>query len=145
MPVVQLIAKRFQPVKSWWISKCGNTYPACYGYSITNAQNVNTGKTANIMADVRVTKQFKDDFDTWAADRLASGAFSQAEMDAFKAMLRIDFAPGPDQLRAGYEAINAAGVAIPVAIDDHAERYRVWSVFFADEASQIRASYRRAA
>ena len=97
------------------------------------------------MADVRVTKQFKDDFDTWADDRLRSGQFSPSEMDEFKAMLRIDFAPGPDQLRAGYEVINAAGVTIPVAIDDHAERYRVWSVFFADEASQIRASYRRAA
>ena len=97
------------------------------------------------MADVRVTKQFKDDFDAWAADRLESGAFSQKEMDDFKAMLRIDFAPGPDQLRAGYEVINAAGVAIPVAIDNHEERYRVWSVYFADEASQIRRPMRKAA
>jgi hypothetical protein len=47
------------------------------------------------VADVRVTKQFKDDFDTWAEDRLSTGKFSKEEMDEFKAMLRIDFAPGP--------------------------------------------------
>jgi hypothetical protein len=97
------------------------------------------------VADVRVTKQFKDDFDTWAEDRLSTGKFSKEEMDEFKAMLRIDFAPGPDQLRAGYETINAAGVKIPVAIDNHEERYRVWTAYFADEAVQIRRLYRRAA
>ena len=97
------------------------------------------------MADIRVTKQFKDDFDTWAADRLSTGQFSKEEMDEFKAMLRIDFAPGPDQLRAGYETINAAGVTIPVAIDSHEERYRVWTAYFADEAAQIRRLYRSAA
>jgi hypothetical protein len=97
------------------------------------------------MAEVRVTKQFKDDFDTWAADRLSTGKFSQEEMDGFKAMLRIDFAPGKDQLRDGLEAINAAGVVVPVAIDNHEERYRVWTAYFADEADQIRRLYRRAA
>jgi hypothetical protein len=97
------------------------------------------------MATVTVTKQFKDDFDTWAADRISTGKFSKEEMDGFKAMLRIDFAPGPDQLRAGYEVINAAGVIVPAAIDNHEERYRVWTAYFADEADQIRRLYRRAA
>ncbi len=97
------------------------------------------------MATVTVTKQFKDDFDAWAADRLSAGIFTKDEMTEFKAMLRIDFAPGPDQLRAGYEIINAAGVTEPVAIDNHEERYRVWSVYFADEASQIRRPMRKAA
>lgn len=97
------------------------------------------------MADIRVTKQFKDDFDTWAADRLSAGIFTQEEMDGLKAMLRIDFAPGPDQLRAGYKVINAAGVTIPAAIDNHEERYRVWTAYFADEAAQIRRPLRKAA
>ena len=97
------------------------------------------------MSKVTVTKQFKDDFDTWANDRLERGMFSKDEMDGFKAMLRIDFAPGKDQLRDGLEAINAAGVAVPVAIDNHEERYRVWTAYFSDEANQIRSLYRKAA
>lgn len=92
-----------------------------------------------------VTKQFKEDFDTWAADRLSAGIFTQDEIDGLKDMLRTDFAPGPDQLRAGYETINAAGVTIPVAIDSHEERYLVWTAYFADEAAQVRRPEAKAA
>ncbi len=92
------------------------------------------------MNTVTVTKQFADDFNVWAADRLASGTFTKAEIDDFKSMLRTDFKAGPDQLRAGYETITAAGVAIPAAIDDNAERFRVWAVYFASEAEAITTS-----
>lgn len=92
-----------------------------------------------------VTKRFKDDFDTWAADRIASGAFTESDMADFKDMLRRDLTPGPDQLREGLSVIIAAGVEVPAAIDDHEERYRVWADFFAAEAEAIRALQRRAA
>lgn len=92
-----------------------------------------------------VTRQFKEDFDTWAADRIASGQFTQSEMEEMKGLLRIDFAPGPDQLRAGYSFLNEKGITIPATIDDHEERYRVWSDYFAAEANTIRGTDRKAA
>lgn len=82
------------------------------------------------MATVTVTKQFKEDFDIWAADSIRSGDFTAADMDELKDMLRKEFKPGPDQLRDGYAAINAAGVEIPAAIDDYVERIRVWTAYF---------------
>lgn len=97
------------------------------------------------MAQVRVSKEFKEDFDTWANDRLHFKQFTQEEMEEMKGLLRIDFAPGPDQLRAGYTFLNEQGVTIPATIDDHEERYRVWSEYFADEASIIRGTNRKAA
>lgn len=92
-----------------------------------------------------VTRQFKEDFDTWANDRIACGQFTQPEMDDLKALLRIDFAPGQDQLRAGYSFLNEKGITIPATIDDHEERYRVWSDYFAAEANTIRGTDRKAA
>ena len=84
-----------------------------------------------------VTKKFRDDFETWAANRIASGEWTEAEMADFKGLLRIDLAPGPDQLRAGLAVIIAAGVEVPAAIDDHEERYRLWADFFSVEAEAI--------
>lgn len=86
-----------------------------------------------------VTRKFRDDFDAWAANRIASGEFSQEEMADFKEMLRRDLAPGPDQLRAGQTVIIAAGVEIPATVDDPEERYRLWADFFAVEAESIRS------
>ncbi|WP_412478964.1 hypothetical protein [Azonexus sp. IMCC34839] len=85
-----------------------------------------------------VTRKFRDDFDAWAADRIARGQFTEAEMAEFKDMLRRDLAPGPDQLREGQTIILAAGVEMPATIDDHEERYRLWADFFAAEAQAIK-------
>ena len=92
-----------------------------------------------------VTRKFRDDFETWAEDRLARGQFTQAEMDEFRNMLRQDLAPGPDQLRAGLTVLVAAGVEVPATIDDHEERYRLWGDYFAIEAEAVRALQKRAA
>jgi hypothetical protein len=62
-----------------------------------------------------VTRKFRDDFDIWAADRLAKGEFTPADMDEFKDLLRRDLTPGPDQLRAGLTIIIAAGVEVPAS------------------------------
>lgn len=35
-----------------------------------------------------VTRKFRDDFDCWAADRLAKGEFTPADMAEFKDLLR---------------------------------------------------------
>lgn len=85
-----------------------------------------------------VTRKFRDDFEAWAADRIAKGEFTPADMEEFKDMLRHDLAHGPDQIRAGLSIILAAGVEVPTAIDDHEERYRLWADFFAIEAEAIR-------
>lgn len=85
-----------------------------------------------------VTRKFRDEFDTWAADRLARGLFTPAEMVEFKDMLRRDLEPGPDHLREGLTVINAAGVEVPATIDDHEERYRLWGGYFATETEAIR-------
>jgi hypothetical protein len=92
-----------------------------------------------------VTRKFRDDFDTWAADRLRKGEFTPADMEELKEMLRRDLAPGPDQLRAGLTVIIASGVEVPAAIDDHEQRYRHWADFFSIEAEAIRINSTREA
>lgn len=92
-----------------------------------------------------VTRKFRDDFETWAADRLAKGEFTPADMDEFKALLRRDLTPGPDQLRAGLTVIIAAGVEVPATIDDHQRRYELWADHFAIEAEAIRQARQKAA
>lgn len=86
-----------------------------------------------------VTRKFRDDFECWAADRLARGEFTEADMAEFKDMLRRDLAPGPDQLREGLMVILASGVEVPATIDDHEERYRLWADYFAATADAIKA------
>jgi hypothetical protein len=92
-----------------------------------------------------VTRKFRDDFDTWAADRIRKSDFTLTDMEDFKEMLRRDLVPGPDQLRAGYTVIIAAGVEIPAAIDDHERRYQLWADYFAVEAEAIRRLGQKAA
>jgi hypothetical protein len=92
-----------------------------------------------------VTRKFRDDFDTWAGDRLARGEFTQADMSEFKDMLRRDLTAGPDQLREGLTVVIAAGVEVPATIDDHEERYRLWADYFALEAEAIHELQRKAA
>lgn len=93
----------------------------------------------------KVTKDFKENFDTWAAHRIAIGGWTAADIEDLKSLLRIDFDPGPDQTRAGLTVIIAAGVEVPAAIDDHEERYRLWDEYFASEAESIRFAQRAAA
>lgn len=88
-----------------------------------------------------VTRKFRDDFEAWAADRVARGMFSGAEMEAFRETLRQDLAPGPDRFRAGLTVTLADGVEVSAAIDDHQERYRFWAEFFGAEAGAIRKQH----
>lgn len=90
-----------------------------------------------------VTKKFRDNFEKWAAHRIASGEWMEADMASFKEMLRKDLEPGPDQIREGLTAIIAAGVQAPSMIDDHEERYRLWADYFAEEAEVIRQGWGR--
>lgn len=92
-----------------------------------------------------VTRKFRDDFECWAADRIARSEFTEADIAEFKDMLRRDLAPGPDQLREGLTVIIAAGIEVPATIDDHKERYRLWSEYFADETEGIRRPQGKAA
>ena len=85
-----------------------------------------------------VTRKFRDDFETWAADCIAAGTWTAQEIEELKGLLHIDLAPGPDQLRADLHVLNAAGVEVPATIDDHEARYRLWADFFAGEAEAIR-------
>lgn len=94
---------------------------------------------------VTVTKQFKEDFDTWAEYKLKWGDFSKEEMDELKAMLRKDLAPGEDQLRQGLTLINAAGVEVPAMIDNYEDRIKCWTDYFAACAKEIRNGWRKAA
>jgi len=91
-----------------------------------------------------VTRKFKEQFDIWAANKIANGDFTNQEMEDLKGLLRKDFTPGPDQLRAGLTFIKAAGVEVPATIDDHEERYRVWDEYFTSE-NQINGYGRMAA
>jgi len=97
------------------------------------------------MSKVTVTKQFKDDFDTWAEDRLRFGDFTPEDMAEFKVMLRRDMTPGPDQLREGLTVINQAGIEVPAMIDNADDRVKAWTDYFSVCASEIRARYKVAA
>lgn len=88
-----------------------------------------------------VTRKFRDDFETWAADRINRGAFTIEEMAEFKDMLRRDLTPGPDLLREGLTVFLASGVEVPATIDDHEERYCLWSHYFALEAERIHGTH----
>ena len=87
---------------------------------------------------VIVTRKFRDDFECWAADRLAKGEFTEGDMAEFKDMLRRDLVPGADQLREGLTVIIASGVELSAMIDDHERRYQLWADYFAVEADAIR-------
>jgi hypothetical protein len=89
-----------------------------------------------------VTKRFRDNFEVFAENRVASGAFSADEMDALRSLVRKDLEPGPDQIRGAVDCLEIAGVKIPATIDDADERYRMWDDFFASEADDI-ATQRR--
>jgi hypothetical protein len=97
------------------------------------------------MATVTVTKQFKDDFDVWADDRLRYKVFTPEDMAEFKQLLRKDMTPGPDQLREGLTFITAAGVEVPAMIDNVDDRIKCWTDYFAVCAGEIRARSRIAA
>jgi hypothetical protein len=92
-----------------------------------------------------VTRKFRDDFDTWAADRLAKGEFTRADMAEFKDLLRRDLTAGPDQLREGLTVIIAAGVEVPATTDDHERRYALWADYFDVEADAIRQMQQKTA
>ena len=91
---------------------------------------------------VTVTKQFNEDFDTWSANALKWGDFTQEDMAEFKEMLRKDMHPGPDLLREGLEAINAAGVTVPAMIDNYEDRIKCWTDYFAHCAKAIRQGWK---
>ena len=94
------------------------------------------------MAKVTVSRQFRDDFDTWANDRLRHGEFTPEDMEEMRAMIRADLTPGPDQLREGLTKIIDAGIEVPATIDDVDERVRLWTNYFAVCADEIRGRQR---
>ncbi len=84
-----------------------------------------------------VSRRFRDSFDAFAAHRVDSGAFTDAEMEEFRALVRIDLRPGPDQLRGGVDCLTLAGVKIPAKIDSQEDRYRLWDEFFRVEVERL--------
>ncbi len=92
-----------------------------------------------------VTRRFRDNFEVFAAHRVASGDFTAAEMDEFRSLVRKDLEPGPDEIRAAVDCLTVSGVKIPSTIDDAGERYRLWDEFFAAESADIAMLRRMAA
>ena len=94
------------------------------------------------MAEVKVTKQFKDNFDIWANFVVDRGEWSQEEIEGFKQLLReYELADGPDRLRDDLVHYTPEGKEQPSAINDPKERYRHWDRFFAEKAVEITALY----
>jgi hypothetical protein len=80
------------------------------------------------MSQVRVTKQFKEDFDLWADHVIRTGAWTSEDVEGLKKLMReYELADGKDRLRDHL-----------IAIDDPKDRYNLWAAFFADEAASIR-------
>ena len=89
---------------------------------------------------IRVTKQFKDDFDFVMAEYVAQGTWTPEEVEGLKKLMReYELADGPDRLRDKLiHFVN--GEPKPSAIDDPKERYEFWAAYFADEAKIIRSA-----
>ena len=77
-------------------------------------------------------------FETFAADRVAKGWFSEGDVEELRRAVKQDLRPGPDTLRQGLEFVTADGGTVPATIDDRDERYRLWDEFFAAEAEDIK-------
>ena len=106
----------------------------------------NTGRTENSMAEVRVTKQFKENFDLWAADAVESKRWDQDEIEGFKKLMReFELADGPDRLRDDLVHYTPEGVEQPRAIDDPKKRFEYWNDYFAAMAGEIRSRQAMAA
>lgn len=74
-----------------------------------------------------VTRKFSDNFAVFAEHRVSTGAFTPEEIEELRGLIRTDLQPGPDKIRVAH-----------AAIDDPAERRRMWDEFFAEEADDIR-------
>ena len=86
---------------------------------------------------VTVTPAFRRNFEIFAEHRVSIGLSTQEEMDDLREIVRADLRPGPDQIRAGVDCLEIAGVKIQATIDDAVERYRLWDEYFAAEAEDI--------
>lgn len=108
--------------------------------------NGNTGKTGAIVAEVRVTKQFKENFDLWAADLVDAKTWTAEEVDGFKNLMReYELADGPDRLRDTLVHYTPEGNEAPSAIDDPKKRFEYWDNYFASQAGQIKQRHAMAA
>lgn len=91
------------------------------------------------MAEVRVTKEFKDNFDLWAADVVDRKEWTAEQIEGLKDVMRKhELADGPDTLRDTLVHYTPEGVEQPSAINDPKERFRYWNDFFAAKAAEIR-------
>ena len=98
------------------------------------------------MAEVRVTKQFKENFDLWAADVVEEKTWTLEEIDGFKKLMReYELADGPDRLRDDLVHYTPEGKEIPSAIDDPKARFEYWNNFFSAYAGQVKQRHAMAA
>ena len=98
------------------------------------------------MSEIRVTKQFKDNFDTWSDFVVDRGEWTLDEIGGLKRLLReYELADGPDRLRDELVHYTPEGKEKPSAINDPKERYRHWDRFFSEKAAEISALYLRKA
>lgn len=81
------------------------------------------------MEVVTVTKAFRDNYEFWINKKIAAGQFGDAEAAEIKAAIRQDLAKGPDKNRESLTVIQT-GAVVTSAINDQAERYRLWDEFF---------------
>jgi len=90
------------------------------------------------MGTVRVTKQFKDDFDFVMAEYIGQGTWTPEEVEGLKKLMReYELADGPDRLRD--KLVHFVGGEMRIsAIDDPKARYDYWAAYFADEARIVR-------
>lgn len=91
------------------------------------------------MAEVRVTREFKENFDLWATDVVDQRTWTKEEIDGLKGLMReYELADGPDRLRDKLVFFTPEGQEQPAAIDDPKERFQYWNRFFAEQAHDIR-------
>lgn len=84
-----------------------------------------------------VERRFRDNFEAWAAMRIAHGDLTEQDIAELRETIRMELTPGPDTVRAGVWVV-ADGHVISGQIDDRDERYRLWDEFFEAELEDAR-------
>lgn len=91
------------------------------------------------MAEVRVTRAFKENFDLWSSYVISTGDWTHGDIEGLKGLLRdYELADGPDRLRDDLVHYTPEGVDKPSAINNPKDRFDYWDRFFASKAGEIR-------
>ena len=77
----------------------------------------------------KVSKEFSQWFEAFAVERVRTGAYTLADVEELRAVVRRDLKPGPDTQRCDVDCLMIGGQPVSACIDDADERRQLWENF----------------